>query len=530
MSLSSVMARINPVLVLLSMLWACACLAVQIDNWRFPYYRAAVYLEPKGPSPSGMFWDDIGPLSCFNPSLWPDTGKSRSNHLTIEPSVAWTAKTSETAFIDTQGGINHYVNDRKSAALSQQLGSFAGGQALCDVRYKNFLIREVLDVDSRNKDDIDFRGKTDRFAAGRIAEAYCQVDWKYGFFRFGRLNRNWGPFPDRSLLLSSNPLSFDALEFQIASSLFEFRHIFAAFPFRASSIDAEGNCLNRYLTAHSLNLMLGRFGEIGIVESMLFSRQSGMPDLQLINPFSLYTVINTNSEGIGNLMLGAQWNIHPWISNVSLKGQVLIDDFQVDNEKPMDQEPTHWGADIGAYISDFLPLLCNRSNRHVLSLEYRRLSRWLYTVCPQDVIDGQRYTYLGRSLGAESNDNDRLTLSFFIAGKNYWTATAGVGFSRQGENSLWSRWKNTSKDSLIAPNALGYRTEPKFPSGIVERTVHGYITVMGYFKNYADVSLNLDNRWIKNKNNRTTASYVYDPIVSLTVSLHYSSFFISLPR
>jgi hypothetical protein len=64
----------------------------------------------------------------------------------------------------------------------------------------------------------------------------------------------------------------------------------------------------------------------------------------------------------------------------------------------------------------------------------------------------------------------------------------------------------------------------------VERTLDWYINVMGYYKNFADFSLRLDNRWIKNKNNEFTRSYAYDPLVSFSVSFHYCNFFAPLPE
>ena len=274
-------------------------IGVELENWRSPYYQAGALITDQGSSPSNMFWDEIGSQPFFNPALWPDSARFRKNHWILEPSVSYSFQPTDTLFIDTTPPVSHYVNDRKHAGQSQTTGSYWASQVLNDIRYKNILVRQVLDVDSRNKSDLDYRGKTDRFAAGRIDEAYFQVDWKYGFFRLGRLNRNWGPFPDRSLLLSSNTHSYDAIEWQVASSFFEFRQMFTAFPYSSSYIDAEGNSTYRYLTAHSLNFMFGRFGSAGITETMLFSRQSGLPDLQLVNPFSSYTVINTNGEGDG---------------------------------------------------------------------------------------------------------------------------------------------------------------------------------------------------------------------------------------
>ena len=505
---------------------AHTAIGVQLENWRFPYYQAGSLITGEGSSPSGMFWDDINGQSFLNPALWPDSARFQKNHWILEPSVSYSIQPIDTLFIDTAPPVTHYVHDEKQAGKSQTTGSFWTSQVLNDIRYKNILVRQVLDVDSRNKTDLDFRGKTDRLAAGRIAEAYCQVDWKYGFFRLGRLNRNWGPFPDRSLLLSSNTHSYDAVEWQIASSFFEFRQMFTVFPLATSYIDAEGNNTYRYLTAHSLNFMFGRFGSAGITETMLFSRPSGLPDLQLVNPFSIYTVINTNGEADGNLMLGFQWDIHPFVSNVSLKGQILLDDFQVDNKGPSDQEPTDWGGDFGAYWTNFLPL----KKHHILSIEYRYLSRWLYNVSPDNEILVQRYMYLGRSLGYPTDDGDCFNLSFFIAGTDFWTGTCGVRYTRQGENSLWTPWKNMSADSLIAPGALGYRTEKSFPSGTVESMFDLYVDARGYFRNYADIRLQLDNRWVRNKNNLATSSAVYDPRITITASLHYCDLFVSLPK
>ncbi|HEX7511034.1 MAG TPA: hypothetical protein VF335_07020 [Chitinivibrionales bacterium] len=517
--------RINkPVVAFLTLLVASPQ-AVQLDNWRFPYYQEGVLSGNERGSPSGMFWDDIGATSALSPILRPDSARFKSDHWILEPQFSYQAQTPDTLFIDSTGGAEHYVNDRKQAQRSQVRGSHFYGQLLNDIRYKRILLLQVLDVDSRNSDDVDYHGKTDRLAAGRIVEAYCRLDWKYGFFRFGRLNRNWGPFPDRSLLVSSNTQSYDAMEFQLFSSFFEFRHLFAAFPHDRSSIDAVGYSYDRYLAAHSLNIMFAGLGTVGIMETMLFSRGSGLPDFQLVNPFSLYTVINTNGEGAGNLMWGVQWDLHPdIIRKLCVKGQVIIDDFQVDNKTPMDQEPTHWGTDMGVYLADILPI----NFKHFFSLEYRYLSRWLYTVDPQNTAQGERYSYLGRSIGEPTNEGDRINFSFFMAAKNFWTASAGVSFARQGENSLWSMWKNFSKDSLIAPDALGYRSEPAFPSGIVERTLDMYIDARAYWKNFADIRLRMDNRWITNKNNVSSAGATYDPMVSFTLSLHYGNFFVPL--
>jgi len=523
---SSVTRLFNGISFMFVALGACASEAVQLENWRFPFYQTEIYCDGWKSSPSGMFWDDFGASRGLNPMLWPDSSRYKADHWIVEPQVAYQAKGADTLFIDNSGGAPHYVNNRSLAQSSQVRGPYWTGQLLNDIRYKRVLLRQVLDINSFNGNNVEFHGNTSRASAGRIAEAYCQIDWKYGFFRLGRLNRNWGPFPDRSLLLSSNTQSYDAFEFQLFSSLFEFRHMFAAFPYDQSGTDALGNSHDRYLTAHALNIMLPGIGTVGLMETYLFARNSGLPDLQLVNPFSLYSVVNENYEAQGNLMLGLQWDLRPDVlRRFSLKGQIILDDFQVDNNGPADQEPTHWGIDVGAYLTDVVPV----KYKHVVSLEYRYASRWLYTVAPSSTLQGERYSYLGRSIGEPANDGDRLNVSIMAVGGDYWTAGCGLSLTRQGANSIWSMWKNISKDSLIAPNELGYRTESVFPSGIVERTTDAYIELRAYYKNYSDISLRVDNRWINNKNNVRSATAQYDPLFSFSLSLHYCDMFVRLP-
>jgi len=51
--------------------------------------------------------------------------------------------------------------------------------------------------------------------------------------------------------------------------VFEYRHLFAAFPRQKSNLDTDGVTLaGRYLTAHSLNVILKRWAALGITETV----------------------------------------------------------------------------------------------------------------------------------------------------------------------------------------------------------------------------------------------------------------------
>ena len=156
--------------------------------------------------------------------------------------------------------------------------------------------------------------------------------------------------------------------------IFRIQHLFAPFYKEKWFATDNGFQTNRFLTAHSLNLILGEWASFGISEAVVFSREKSFPDMHYLNPVSIYTVVNTNQEGDGNLMLAFQWSVHPFIKCITLKGQVLLDDFQVDDELVTDKEPTHYGIDMGVYWNNPLKIPFD----HLLKAEYNRRSEWLY--------------------------------------------------------------------------------------------------------------------------------------------------------
>jgi len=486
---------------------SCTCItalrAVPLENWRHPFYSLAAERGDFIQSPSGLFWDDLTYPAVFHSSLWPDTASYAADHWLLEPSLGLAASNSE-------------FPTGKKTNLHFDL--------LSDVRYRNLTVRNALDVDQSYKSHPGYTWHKERIAAGRIEEAYAQYGRKRWFVRFGRMNRCWGPMPDRSFVLSNNPFSYDALEWQVAAPFFEFRHLIAAFPLHGSEIDTRGLQLNRYFCAHSLKFIFGKWAAAGVTETTVFGRKDGLPDFQYINPFSIYAVINTNQEaaswgqGTGNLMLSFDARVHPFIENVLLWGQVAIDDFQVDDASPLDQEPTHWGVDAGASWADPFPAL----PPHHVAIRYRYLSKWMYTVMEGNTLLGERYTYLGRSLGFESIDGDEIEVSATAIGRNWWAARWGVGVARQDTVTVATPWPIDP-----ATGTLGYRTEtPLSQRSHVETLIFARLTGHAYFRDYAALSVSFDNRFVRNKNNVINDGFEYDPVISITLTGHYSGIFV----
>ena len=489
-------------------LWAlCGLLfsasAVELRNWRAPYYLIASEMGLVSSSPSGFFWDDCGSAPLFDSTLWFSDAKAERSHWFLEPAGS------------TGMAVPREPGDRSG---------FGSGEVLNDIRYRNLLVRQTLHVDTRYDADSLYPAHPDRFARGRIEEVYARLEWRYGSVRFGKMLCNWGPFADRSLLLSANPYSYDALEWQVHSPLFEFRHLFAAFN-PAPRPSASDNMAGRYFAAHNLNLMLGRWGSIGILESMLFRRESGIPDFQYLNPFSIYTVQNTNQEGNGNLMLGFQGVVRPGMEKLSLKAQLVLDDIQVDSELPTDQEPNHWGVDAGVYWRDCLPLPL----RHLVKAGYRSVSEWMYTVPDDNMDNGEGYTYLGKGLGYPENDGDNLWAGFTAIGKKYWAGTAIVSYGRDGEKTVASRWRDSEGPDSLRGLPYDYK-DATFPSGTVERTISFSLEALVHFRDIIDARIVIDNRWIKNQGNLRSDGFAYDPLFSAELSMHWSGFYKKLPE
>jgi hypothetical protein len=252
-----------------------------------------------------------------------------------------------------------------------------------------------------------------------------------------------------------------------------------------------------------------------------------MPDFQYVNPFSIYFVTNTNqesnsSEGSGNLMLSMDARIHPFSQKALLWSQVAIDDFQVDDSTAIDQEPAHWAIDAGASCSDPLPVKI----RHHIALRYRYLSKWMYTVLPANTVQGDSYTWLGKSLGFPVIDGDELELSAAVYGRNWWTAGAGIAYGRQDTGTVSTSWPIDS-----ATGTLGYRDEPSLSKRkYAEKSFSIKLYANGYIKDYAVISLNLDNRFVRNKNHVLSGKYEYDPRIAVSISCHYSNFFLKFNR
>jgi len=319
-----------------------------------------------------------------------------------------------------------------------------------------------------NKPILTTGAKPDRLAAGSIAEAYLSGRLKYGFFRLGRLNRNWGPFPDRSLILSFKHSFLRC--FRMAALLVIFRvpaDVYGV-PYSNSYIDAQGK--------QHVPVSYGAFAQFhvrpvrrrrAITETMLFSRPSGLPDLQLVNPFSSYTSSIPTGKAAATLMLCLQWDVRPF-ANVSLKGQISLMIFRL-TIRPATRSP-RLGGDFGTYWSNFLHV----KQLHTLSLDTG--------ICPGGCIMSPPRTPLLASVICTSGaawDIPRMTETVFNLSFLLPELISGPGPAASGTCARvkihcgpLERNERPIPSSRLRP---GISHEKSFPSGTVESTFDLYV-------------------------------------------------------
>ncbi|MFH1762286.1 MAG: capsule assembly Wzi family protein, partial [bacterium] len=215
--------------------------------------------------------------------------------------------------------------------------------------------------------------KRDRITAGRIDQAYMTLNIKHADFFVGRIDRNWGPIPGNSLFLSPNHFSFDHAGLEIFYGRFTLNQVSARLDngaMRFSPDPENPDPANRFFSAHRLDIIIKPNIRVGLCETIVYGGNGRLPELRYLNPFGIYLFSQINTESSGNCIIGLDFHITR-IKNFNFYGQLAIDDFQVDNEAAIDQEPPIYGFFLG---------LDNLYGNFKITIFHKHLSDYLYNV------------------------------------------------------------------------------------------------------------------------------------------------------
>ncbi len=133
----------------------------------------------------------------------------------------------------------------------------------------------------------------------------------------------------RSLFLSDFAANYFYLKLNTRVWRFHLQNIFAELN-AASGRDGQGDNLipKKYFAAHYLNARITKNLQIGLFESVVFSRQNHF-ELQYLNPVILYRSVEHLIGSPDNVLIGMdfKWNI---FNRFQLYGQMVFDEFKFD--------------------------------------------------------------------------------------------------------------------------------------------------------------------------------------------------------
>jgi len=253
----------------------------------------------------------------------------------------------------------------------------------------------------------------------RTDHAYVAADFSVASVELGRLSRNWSAVGDHGLMVSDVPTPYPQLGFDVRA----WRFVLRSFLGELETLDGH----KRYLSAHRLDYERPRL-VLSFGESLLYAPDAGGFFLRYLNPaeFLFFDHGNQPEDQTPNLTLDLQgWGR---VGNVVLAAEVLLDDFDI---SPLfaggDPAPPRYAFNVRA---SWVP----RAAPVELVAEYEQVSSYAYRTSRPSL---DRYTYLGRGIGENYADYDRLTLGVEYATpiRGLWVRP-GTTRLRAGEGDL----------------------------------------------------------------------------------------------
>lgn len=316
------------------------------------------------------------------------------------------------------------------------------------LRFPHVAIVTSPRIDNRLRSDPDYRGKKDRFIAGRNPEAYVRAAWPLAEVFVGQIDRNWGPEGIESLVLSPSPYTYDHFFVRLGPPRLRLEML-------ATQLDTRFNIdgtdeRKRYLSLHRLVMQPTSRLTFSLFEAALYadSRLERSFEPWYLNPANLFLLAQYDGVETSNALLGADV-VHRG-DRVTLAAQAYLDDFQVDDSVASDREPPGYGFTLTAGG----PALSGRATWHAL---YTRVTNLAYRT------PASEETYVLREVGIGRNwadyDQATLRLSYLALPRLLWGAE--LSWLRQGEGDPRAPYP---PESLFA-------VTPTIFSGTVERTV-----------------------------------------------------------
>lgn len=332
---------------------------------------------------------------------------------------------------------------------------------------------------------IDF---SDAYASGRLGHVVLSI---------GRAREAWIGEGTESLVLSANGPALDRITLQAQWSKFEFKALVASLNDVVLTVQQDSLAdstppqrFHRMLIAHALTYRPSRHVELTVGETGLIPSRGGGFNLAYANPLMIYQVTQNDSaratDPASNANLTAFGSVRANVGRVSLQGDLLIDDIQID-AKDRKLYPNLFGWMLkGMYA---LPWTMPTS----IGMQYERVGAFTYLESFYTDTWQQYDQPIGAALGPDA-DMGRAFAEIWPRGR--LRLAGGLARWRRGANRI---------DQRPPANREGHAGAP-FPYVTAERPAVqaawlGDLTVE-WLDPVLPVSLTVDGARVQNPNNQ----------------------------
>jgi len=208
---------------------------------------------------------------------------------------------------------------------------------------------------------------------------------------------------------------------------------------------------HRYFIAHRLLARPGDHSSIALWEGEVAAGPGRTLEPWFANVLNLGLLVEYDQNVQVNSLLGA--DLETQLAGLTVFGQVLIDDVQIDRRTQSDSEPPSYGFTLGAQ---------GAVGGASWTAYYTRVANLTYrTPNPAETVE-RRSVGLGRNF----SDYDQATLTATLIPAPGLLVSPEVTLVRQGEGDF----------RLAYPPSSAYRTTATILSGVVQRTLRAAVS------------------------------------------------------
>ncbi|HEU4724422.1 MAG TPA: capsule assembly Wzi family protein [Candidatus Eisenbacteria bacterium] len=271
-------------------------------------------------------------------------------------------------------------------------------------------------VDSDGERVPDFNGRAWRNGrTGDAKNAYALLQLGAADILLGRDDLRWGASENGTLLLSAYAPAMDQAGLRLrlgpvtASSFFgNLDDMTLTAPTAQAPGDTlpAGTVIQRRITGHRVRWQVNRYIAVGAAEVVVYGGKDRAAEAEYLIPVSVFYATQWNSGKNDNILGAFTLELRPK-NDMELYGELLVDDFQIDNKSAADQEPFEGGFLVGQRLYNPLGL-----DGSMFRVEWARVEPFTFN----QTLPWNRYLYKDQPLGFPLGpDAQSLNLEF-----RYW--------------------------------------------------------------------------------------------------------------